>query len=71
MGHIYVKATFYNAIDYVQYVEGKRRLEEVRKVEALVDKGAVSQLCLKIGLRGSRCRAWAYARLEQRGCWRS
>ncbi|MEM0377582.1 MAG: hypothetical protein QXI90_07415 [Thermofilum sp.] len=42
MGHIYVKATFYNAVDYVQYVEGKRRLEEVRKVEveALVDTGA-------------------------------
>ncbi|MEM1821029.1 MAG: hypothetical protein QXU64_05505 [Thermofilaceae archaeon] len=29
MGHIYVKAAFYNAVDYVQYVEGKRRLEEV------------------------------------------
>ncbi|MEM2823671.1 MAG: retroviral-like aspartic protease family protein [Thermofilaceae archaeon] len=37
-----MKATFYNAVDYVQYVEGKRRLEEVRKVEveALVDTGA-------------------------------
>ena len=42
MGHICVKATFYNAVDYVQYLEGKRRLEEVRKVEveALVDTGA-------------------------------
>ncbi|MEM2617663.1 MAG: hypothetical protein QXL64_09040 [Thermofilaceae archaeon] len=37
-----MKATFYNAVDYVQYLEGKRRLEEVRKVEveALVDTGA-------------------------------
>jgi len=42
MGHIYVKATFYNAVDYVQYLEGKCKLEEVRKVgvEALVDTGA-------------------------------
>jgi len=42
MGHIYVKATFYNAVDYLQYLEGKRKLEEVRKVgvDALVDTGA-------------------------------
>ncbi|MEM2213259.1 MAG: retroviral-like aspartic protease family protein [Candidatus Nezhaarchaeales archaeon] len=42
MGHTYVKATFYNAVDYVQYLEGKLELGEVRKVEveALVDTGA-------------------------------
>jgi len=42
LGHIYVKATFYNAFDYVQYVDGKLRLEDVRKaeVEAMVDTGA-------------------------------
>jgi clan AA aspartic protease len=40
--HTYVKATFYNSIDYIQYLEGKRKLEEVRKAEvkALVDTGA-------------------------------
>lgn len=42
MGHIYVKTTFYNAVDYVQYLKGKLKLGEVRKaeVEALVDTGA-------------------------------
>ena len=42
MGHVYVKATFYNPIDYAEYAQGKRRLEDVRKVEleALVDTGA-------------------------------
>ena len=42
MGHTYVKATFYNAVDYVQYLEGKRKLDEVKKAEvkALVDTGA-------------------------------
>lgn len=42
MGHIYVKATFYNAFDYVQYAEGKLRLEDVRKaeVEAMVNTSA-------------------------------
>ena len=41
LGHTYVKVTFYNAVDYVQYLEGKRKLYEVRKVEvkALVDTG--------------------------------
>jgi clan AA aspartic protease len=57
VGHIYVEATFFNALDYVQYLEGKRKLEDVKKVEvkALVDTGAtfpalpkemVSQLAL-------------------------
>lgn len=42
MSHTYVEATFYNAVDYIQYLEGKRKLEDVRKVEvkALVDTGA-------------------------------
>ncbi|MGQ9691081.1 MAG: hypothetical protein ACUVQY_07470 [Thermoproteota archaeon] len=42
MGHTYVKATFYNPIEYVEYVQGKRGLDDVRKadLEALVDTGA-------------------------------
>lgn len=42
MGHTYVKATFYNPTEYVEYVQGKRDLESVRKVDlkALVDTGA-------------------------------
>ena len=42
MGHTYVKATFYNASDYIQYLEGKLELGDVRRaeVEALVDTGA-------------------------------
>lgn len=42
LGHTYVKATFLNAVDYVQYLEGKRKLDEIKKVEvkALVDTGA-------------------------------
>jgi len=52
-----VEATFYNAVDYVQYLEGRLKLGDVRKAEvkALVDTGAtfpalpreiVSQLAL-------------------------
>jgi predicted aspartyl protease len=42
LGHVYVKATFYNAVDYIQYLEGKLNLDDVRKaeVEALIDNGA-------------------------------
>ena len=42
MGHVYVKSTFYNAVDYVQYLEGRLRLDDVRRVEvdALIDTGA-------------------------------
>lgn len=42
MGHTYVKAAFYNPIEYVEYVQGKRDLDDVRKadLEALVDTGA-------------------------------
>jgi len=57
LGHVYVEATFYNAVDYVQYLEGRLKLGDVRKAEvkALVDTGAtfpalpreiVSQLAL-------------------------
>jgi len=37
-----VKATFYNASDYIQHLEGKLKLSDVRgvEVEALVDTGA-------------------------------
>jgi predicted aspartyl protease len=36
-----LKATFFDAVDYVQYLEGKVRLEDVKKVEveALVETG--------------------------------
>ena len=42
MGHTYVKATFYNASHYIQYLEGKLKLGDIKKaeVEALVDTGA-------------------------------
>ena len=42
MGHTYVKATFFNAVDYIQYLEGKLKLSKVKKVEvkAIVDTGA-------------------------------
>jgi len=42
LGHTYVKATFYNSVEYVEYVQGKRDLKRVRKVEleSLVDTGA-------------------------------
>jgi len=42
LGHTYVKATFYNASDYIQYLEGKLKVGDVKKaeVEALVDTGA-------------------------------
>lgn len=42
MGHIYVKAMFYNPFEYAEYIEGKRGSEDLRKAEAeaLVDTGA-------------------------------
>ncbi|KPV64098.1 MAG: hypothetical protein AOA66_0412 [Candidatus Bathyarchaeota archaeon BA2] len=42
MGHTHVEATFYNPFEYIEYVQGKRDLKNVRKVdlEALVDTGA-------------------------------
>jgi hypothetical protein len=42
LGRTSVKATFYNALNYIQYLEGKLKLGDVKKaeVEALVDTGA-------------------------------
>jgi clan AA aspartic protease len=42
LAHTYVKATFYNAFDYVQYLNGKLKLGDVKKAEvkALIDTGA-------------------------------
>jgi clan AA aspartic protease len=42
LGYIYVDAVFYNPIDYTEFVLGKRRLEDVKKISlrALVDTGA-------------------------------
>lgn len=42
MGHVYVRAIFYNAIDYVEHLIGRRELKDVRgiEVEALVDTGS-------------------------------
>jgi clan AA aspartic protease len=42
LAHTYVKATFYNAFDYVQYLDGKLKLGDVKKAEvkALIDTGA-------------------------------
>lgn len=42
MGHIMVKARFYNPEEYAQYARGSRPLAQVRQavVEALVDSGA-------------------------------
>lgn len=49
LGHIYVKAAFCNAVDYVQYLEGKRKLDEVKKAEvkALIDIGVTSPVLPK------------------------
>ena len=42
MGHVYVDAYFYNPIDYTEYIQGRRRLEDVRMISlrSLVDIGA-------------------------------
>jgi predicted aspartyl protease len=42
LGHVHVDATFYNPIEYIEYVQGRRGLEDVREVDlkALVDTGA-------------------------------
>lgn len=42
MGHVYVKAVFYNPPDYIEYLRGERRVEDIRKIEtnALVETGA-------------------------------
>jgi predicted aspartyl protease len=42
LGYVYVDAVFYNPIDYTEFVLGKRRFEDVRKMSfrSLVDTGA-------------------------------
>ena len=42
MGHVYVDAVFYNPIDYTEFVLGKRRFDDDRKVSSrsLVDTDA-------------------------------
>jgi len=42
MGHVYVDAYFYNPIDYTEYIQGRRRLEDVRRISlrSLVDTGS-------------------------------
>jgi len=41
MGHVYVNAYFYNPIDYTEHIQGRRRLEDVRRISlrSLVDTG--------------------------------
>jgi len=57
MGHVKAKAIFYNAVDYAEWVSGKRVEPDVRRVEAetLVDTGATfpalpADLIEKLGL---------------------
>jgi hypothetical protein len=33
--HTFVKATFYNALNYIQYLEGKLKLGDVKKAEVV------------------------------------
>jgi clan AA aspartic protease len=42
LGYVYVEAVFYNPFDYTEFVQGRRRLEDVRRsvLKALVDTGA-------------------------------
>jgi len=39
LGYIYVDAVFYNPIDYTEFVEGRRRFEDVRRatLKSLID----------------------------------
>jgi predicted aspartyl protease len=42
LGYVYVEAVFYNPFDYTEFVQGRRRLEDVRRsiLKSLVDTGA-------------------------------
>jgi predicted aspartyl protease len=42
LGHVYVDVVFYNPVDYTEFVLGKRRFDDVRKVSSrsLVDTDA-------------------------------
>jgi len=57
MGHVKARAVFYNAVDYAEWVSGKRAEPDVRRVEAeaLVDTGTTfpalpADLVKKLGL---------------------
>ncbi|MFQ6075956.1 MAG: hypothetical protein ACE5Z5_07465 [Candidatus Bathyarchaeia archaeon] len=57
MGRVYVTAEFYNPVEYAEYIQGKRKLGDLRKVEerALVDTGATfpalpHDLVVRLGL---------------------
>lgn len=57
MGHVKAKAVFYNGVDYVEWVSGRRTESDVRRieVEALIDTGATfpalpADLVEKLGL---------------------
>jgi len=57
MGHVKTRAVFYNAIDYAEWVSGKRVESAVKRVEveALIDTGATfpalpADLIEKLGL---------------------
>jgi len=43
LGYIYVDAVFHNPVDYAEFVQGRRRLEGVRRVnvKALVNTSAI------------------------------
>jgi clan AA aspartic protease len=42
LGYVYVEAVFYNPFDYAEFVQGRRRFEDVRRtaLKSLVDTGA-------------------------------
>ena len=42
LGYAYVDAVFYNPFDYTEFVEGRRRFEDVRRatLKSLIDTGA-------------------------------
>jgi aspartyl protease family protein len=61
MGHVYVKTRFYNPSDYAEYAQRKRKIEDVRAIEAdaLVDTGATfpalpQELIEELGLSAIR-----------------
>jgi clan AA aspartic protease len=42
LGYVHVDAVFYNSVDYAEFVQRRRKLEDVRRIslKALVDTGA-------------------------------
>jgi predicted aspartyl protease len=49
LGHVYVDAVFYNPVDYIEFVLGKRRFDDVREVSSrsLVDTDATFSTLLE------------------------